>query len=136
MQITTLNEAQVPGAMKHDCFPQFGFARDYRSHEVALTAGLTCSIRARTSFRTASWTLMPSRQTLIWNMPRLNWNWRAPVRLPAICRKGGNLAVMELRGRSVPSWTGVSPASRTPAYSSRFTRISIRRMRSSLGGRL
>jgi putative glutamine amidotransferase len=32
-------ETQVPGAIKHDCFPQFGFARDYRSHEVALTAG-------------------------------------------------------------------------------------------------
>jgi putative glutamine amidotransferase len=32
-------EAQIPGAIKHDCFPQFGFARDFRSHEVALTPG-------------------------------------------------------------------------------------------------
>ena len=32
-------EAQVPGAIKHDCFPQFGFARDFRAHEVSLAAG-------------------------------------------------------------------------------------------------
>ena len=32
-------EAQIPGAIRHDCFPQFGFARDFRAHEVELTAG-------------------------------------------------------------------------------------------------
>ncbi len=32
-------EAQVPGAIRHDCFPQFGFARDFRAHEVSLEAG-------------------------------------------------------------------------------------------------
>jgi len=31
--------AEKPGALKHDCFPNEGYRRDYRAHDVALTAG-------------------------------------------------------------------------------------------------
>ena len=32
-------EAQVPGAIKHDYFPTYGFGRDHLAHEVRLAAG-------------------------------------------------------------------------------------------------
>ena len=32
-------EDEVPGALKHDCFPHFGFTRDHKAHEVSVTAG-------------------------------------------------------------------------------------------------
>ena len=32
-------EAQVPTAIKHDCFPNEGYARDYLAHEVAIAPG-------------------------------------------------------------------------------------------------
>ena len=31
--------AEKPGALKHDCFPNEGYRRDYRAHDVALAAG-------------------------------------------------------------------------------------------------
>jgi putative glutamine amidotransferase len=31
--------SELPGALKHDCFPNEGFARDYLAHDVALAEG-------------------------------------------------------------------------------------------------
>jgi putative glutamine amidotransferase len=42
--------ADMPGALKHDCFPTQGYARDYRAHDVSLSPGS----RVRAAFDTAS----------------------------------------------------------------------------------
>lgn len=32
-------EAEIPGALKHDCFPTAGYARDHLAHEIAIAEG-------------------------------------------------------------------------------------------------
>jgi putative glutamine amidotransferase len=39
---------ELPGALKHDCFPHFGFARDHKAHDVELSTGS----RVRDAMRT------------------------------------------------------------------------------------